>query len=107
MSLPGLVEALEDLASRGQVMSYGDLARALALPVPGSIVRLTQALEALMVEDAAKGRPLRAALCHARLTQDLPAQGFFDKAMELGRFDGTDPAGFVRTERARLFTASS
>lgn len=103
MSLPGLVEALESLASRGEVISYGALARALALPSPGSIAQLTQALEVLMLEDAKTGRPFKAALCHARLAGDLPAQGYFDKAQALGRFDGDDRLAHVQTERAQLF----
>ena len=100
-----LPTVLANLAQRGQTISYGALARQLDIPGPGSIAKLTAALEALMVEDTNLGRPLRAALCHARLSGDLPAQGFFDKAQALGRFDGTDPATFVQTERARLFAA--
>ena len=103
MSLPGLVKALDGLASRGEVMSYGALARALALHGTGSIAQLTEALEALMVEDAAAGRPLRAALCHARLAGDLPAQGYFDKALALGRYDGGDRAAHAQAERVQLF----
>lgn len=106
MSLPGLAEALAGLATRGEVMAYGDLARALALPNPGSIARLTDALEAMMIEDAAKGRPMRAVLCRAKLN-DLPAVGFFELATQLGRFDGQDPVGFVASERAALFNAAS
>ncbi|WP_022704487.1 hypothetical protein [Pseudorhodobacter ferrugineus] len=107
MTLPGLVEALESLASRAEVVSYGALARRLALPSPGSIARLTQALEALMVEDATTGRPFRAALCHARLAGELPAHGYFDKAQALGRFDGGDRLAHVQAERAQLYAARS
>ena len=98
-----LPTALALLTQRGQTISYGALARQLEIAGPGSIAKLTAALEALMVEDTALGRPLRAALCHARLAGDLPAQGFFEKAQALGRFDGTDPANFVKIERAQLF----
>jgi hypothetical protein len=106
MSLPGLAEALTALASRGETISYGDLARTVALPTPGSIARLTTALEALMAEDTAAGRPLRAALCRAK-TGDLPALGFFEAASRLGRFDGEDATGFAVAERAALFKAAS
>ncbi|MGO4907812.1 hypothetical protein ACEN2J_05700 [Pseudorhodobacter sp. W20_MBD10_FR17] len=106
MSLSGLAEALAGLASRGELIAYGDLARALALPNPGSIAQLTGALEALMTEDAATGLPLRAVLCRAKLS-DLPAAGFFEKAAQLGRFDGADPAEFAASERAALFKAAS
>lgn len=103
MSLPGLPEALFALAGRGELISYGALARDLAVPGPGAIARLTSALEGLMAEDAAAGKPLRAALCRARTGNGLPAPGFFDAAQRLGRFDGTDPEGFVAAERAALF----
>jgi hypothetical protein len=106
VSLPGLAEALDALARQGQVMAYGDLARALALPGPGSIARLTEALEALMAEDVDAGHPLRAALCRAK-TGDMPATGFFEAAARLGRYDGTDPVEFVATERAALFKAAA
>jgi HAMP domain-containing protein len=95
---------LAELAALGQTISYGDLARELAIPGPGAIAKLTAALEALMEIDTSQGRPLRAALCMGRLAGGLPAQGFFDKAAALGRYDGSDPALWVAAERARLFS---
>lgn len=106
MSLEGLAKALAGLASRGEVMAYGELARTLALPGPGSILQLTTALEALMVEDARAGQPFRAALCRTK-TGILPAKGFFETAAWLGRFDGQDPSAFVTAERAALFNAAA
>ena len=79
-------------------MTYGALARDLGWRVS----HLTEALEALMDEDARNGAPLRAALMEGRLAGGLPARGFFDKAAELG-FDVSDHEGFARQERARLF----
>jgi hypothetical protein len=96
---------LAELAALGQTITYGALARDLDIPGPGAIARLTAALEALMETDAAAGRPFRAALCAGRLSGGLPAQGFYDKALALGRFDGNDPAAFATTERAALFAA--
>ena len=93
---------LAQLAALGQTITYGALARDLAIPGPGSIAQLTALLEALMTEDAAAGRPLRASLCAGRLAGGMPAQGFFDKAAALGVFDGNDPAGFVQRQRAAL-----
>jgi hypothetical protein len=95
---------LAELAALQKTISYGQLAKDLAIPGPGSIAKLTAALEALMEADAAAAMPFRAALCAARLGNDLPAQGFFDKAAALGRFDGADPAGFVLAERRRLWS---
>lgn len=99
--LPRLTARLAELAASGQTITYGALAAELAIPAPGSIAQLTAALEFLMEEDAAAGRPLRAALCEARNTPSLPAPGFFAKAAELG-FDISDPAGLVAQHRAAL-----
>ncbi|MGB8811982.1 MAG: hypothetical protein WCC57_02250 [Paracoccaceae bacterium] len=88
-------------------MGYGELARQLAVPSPGSIAKLTEALEALMVQDAQAGRPFRAALCFGRLKDGLPAAGFFLKAQELGRYDGPvegpQAVAYVAAERAAIF----
>jgi hypothetical protein len=100
-----LTAALADLARRGEIISYGALARQLEIAGPGSIARLTDALEATMSQDATMGRPLRAALCHAR-GSDLPAIGFFDAARKLGRNMQADPTGLIALERKRLFTGS-
>ncbi|VDC31608.1 hypothetical protein [Pseudogemmobacter humi] len=88
---------LAALAAAGETVSYGALARDLGL----RIVELTGALEALMEEDAASGRPFRAALCRSRLGDGLPAPGFFLKARALGA-DIADPAAFTARERQRL-----
>ena len=91
---------LDALGRAGQTTTYGALARDLGL----RIGELTAALEALMEEDAASGRPLRAALCDGRLSPGLPARGFFEKAAALGR-DVSDRVAFVKAERAALFSA--
>ncbi len=102
---------LDDLAARGETVTYGALARALAIPGPGSIARLTAALEATMADDAAAGRPFRAAVCAGRLSGGLPAPGFFAEAARLGRYggppEGAAAAAFVAAERAALFNASA
>ena len=102
-----LAARLALLAAQQQTITYGALAKDLAIPGPGSIARLTAALETLMDEDAAIGQPLRAALCEARLANGLPAAGFFEKAAALGRYRGEDPAGFVVAERQALFATST
>jgi hypothetical protein len=98
----GLAARLEALAAAGQTISYGALARELQVPGPGAIARLTTALEALMAEDAAQGRPFRAVVCCGRLSGGLPAPGFFEAARRLGRDPGPDPAAYVAAERAAL-----
>lgn len=97
-----LTARLAELAALNQTVTYGKLARDLGLTGPATIARLTAALEALMEEDAALSRPFRAAVLSGRLAQDLPAQGFFDKATALGRYQAQDPAIYVSEERAAL-----
>jgi hypothetical protein len=87
-------------------ISYGALTRGLNVPGPGAIARVTAALEALMREDAAAGRPFLAAMCEGKLSGGMPALGFFQMAVALGRYTGpaTGPeaAAFVAAERALL-----
>jgi hypothetical protein len=56
------------------------------------IYRITEALERLMDEDAAAGRPLLAAFAVSKARSGVPARGFFLKAQTLGLFSG-DPEG--------------
>lgn len=85
------------IGAAGQTVTYGQLARDLGLRMG----ELTATLELLMEEDAALGRPLRAAVCAARLGAGQPAPGFFQKAAALG-FDVSDPAGFVAHHRGAM-----
>jgi hypothetical protein len=89
---------LAALAAAGETATYGALAKDLGL----RMAELTGQLEALMEEDTAANRPLRAALLRQRLSPDhLPAPGFFLKAAALGH-DASDPAAFARLHRSRL-----
>lgn len=93
-----LEQRLAALAAAGETITYGDLARELGLRMGD----LTAQLEALMEEDAAQGRPFRAALLRQRLSPDhLPAPGFFQKAAALGA-DLSDPVAFTADQRRKL-----
>lgn len=93
---------LAALAAAGETVAYGALARDLALRMG----ELTAALEALMEQDTAAGRPLRAALLHQRTSADrMPAPGFFQKAAALGH-DVSDPVALVADHRRRLHRSS-
>ena len=92
---------LAELAALGQTITYGDLARELALPTP-AIQTLTIMLENLMDEDAAASRPFLAAMLEGRLGDGLPSLGFFEKAAELDAPLTSDPAAFVAQQRAEL-----
>tara|TARA_R110002110_G_scaffold368014_2_gene577758 strand:- start:3071 stop:3427 length:357 start_codon:yes stop_codon:yes gene_type:complete len=83
---------LLDRVRTANLATYKGLADHLGLKPPQTIHRVTEALEILMAEDAAAGRPLLAALCVSRLEPGLPARGFFVAAQALGLFTG-DPEG--------------
>ena len=65
---------LEALAPSAPTISYGALARVLGLWQPGSVRRITRALEDTMREDAHAGRPFIAARIVSRATYGLPRQ---------------------------------
>ena len=71
---------LESAAKRKIPITYQELAKALQILPPRSIHRVTEALERLMEEDAAAGRPFIAALAISKARGGLPAPGFFDCA---------------------------
>ena len=96
--MESLAAQLNALAHQGKTVSYGKLALACGLRIGA----LTAQLEAMMEQDAATKQPLRAALCEGKLSQGLPARGFFAKAAELG-LDVSDPAAFVADQRAKLY----
>lgn len=83
---------LQNMAAAGLTITYGRLAKLLDLSPPNTIHQITVALEGLMEEDAADGRPFIATLAVSRARGGLPAVGFFDRARRLGRFAG-DPNG--------------
>lgn len=83
---------------------YGALARSLGLWAPGSVARVTRALEATMREDAAAKRPFIAARAVSRGPAEMPGRGFFDlaRALSRGPEDGESDRNFHTRELARL-----
>lgn len=76
---------LEGLTEAAMPITYGALARALGLWSPGSIAKVTRALETTMREDAAANRPFIAARAVSRGRGKLPGKGYFDLARALSR----------------------
>ena len=98
---------LERLARERRTIVYRELAALAAVPPPHSIHRLTTALEALLREDLAAGRPLLAALAVSRTGQGLPGRGFFALLAELGGYAGPalgpEAAAWHRAELERIW----
>ncbi len=95
-----LRELLRGLPDERLPITYQQAAEALGLSPPRTIQRVALALEALMREDVAAGRPMIAALVVSR-RGDLPRQGFFELAVALGRFPA-DPARHAAAYRQEL-----
>lgn len=85
-----------EVAVQAQPVTYQALAKALELSPPNTIHQLTVVLESLIEEDAAAARPLIAALVISKARGGLPAPGFFECAIRVGRFHG-DPLGAEAT----------
>jgi len=79
-------------ATLGSSMTYKALADRVGIVPPQTIHRICEALEILMEEDVAAGRPMLTALCVSKTGANMPAQGFFLKARRLGVFSGV-PGG--------------
>ncbi|MDR5901845.1 hypothetical protein [Halomonas icarae] len=94
---PRLRALLEGLPEAQLPITYRQAAEALGLSPPRTIQRVALALEALMREDVAAGRPLIAALVVSR-RGELPRAGFFELAVELGRLPAA-PAEHVEAYR--------
>ena len=77
-------------AGRGRSLTYQELALAAEVAPPHRIHRVTLALELLIREDHAAGRPLLAALAVSRAGDGVPGRGFFELLRALGRYDGPD-----------------
>ncbi|MET4805748.1 hypothetical protein [Limibacillus sp. MBR-115] len=85
-----LRETLMGLARCRRTITYRDLAIVANVPSPCAIHSITVALEQMIREDAAAGRPLLAALVVSRSQPGLPGKGFFQLISELGLYDGPD-----------------
>ena len=79
-------------AQTGNPTTYRELVNHLGLEPPNTIHRITEALENLMNDDVAAGRPILSAICISKMRTGIPASGFFLAAEALGVFSG-DPTG--------------
>ena len=107
-----LRQALVEQAQTGSTTTYKELANLLGLEPPHTIQQVTEALESLMEDDVATGRPILSAICVSKMRPGIPARGFFLAAQRLGVFSG-DPVGpeaqafhALELQRALLFYAT-
>ena len=103
-----LRQALMERATLGSSTTYKALADRVCIVPPQTIHRICEALEILMEEDVAAGRPMLTALCVSKTGANMPAPGFFLKARLLGGFSGV-PGGadaeiFHRQELGRALS---
>jgi len=95
-------------ATLGSSTTYKALADRVCIVPPQTIHRICEALEILMEEDVAAGRPMLTALCVSKTGANMPAQGFFLKARQLGGFSGVpggaDAEMFHRQELGRALS---
>lgn len=96
---------LASLPADAALPTYQQAARQLGLKPPHTVYRVIQALEALMREDAAAGRPLLAARVVSRVRGGLPAPGFFDLATRLGVHDGAESGAAAQAFHAAQLRA--
>lgn len=85
-----LRSVLLNCAKARKTITYRDLVAEAQVPPPHGIHKTTLALEDLIREDHAAGRPLLAALAVSRGNAGLPGHGFFHLLAELGRYDGPE-----------------
>ncbi len=92
--------ALVSLAGARRTITYRDLAARVPVPPPHGIHKLTLALEGLVRDDHAAGRPLLAALAVRQTAAGIPGRGFFHLLAELGRYAGPDRGPAAATAHA-------
>ncbi len=79
-------------------MTYQELALQAVVSPPQRIHKVTLALEALIREDHAAGRPLLASFAVSKSRGGLPGRGFFEVLHDLGRTGGADDAAAYHRE---------
>jgi len=89
-----LIDQLDQLQAKGQLVTYLELADLIGLSGPQRIHRLTGWLETTLARDHALGRAPRAALVVSRFRGRLPAPGFFQCAQALGIMGQESPQTF-------------
>lgn len=95
-----LIPFLEDAARRRVTITYAALARAAGVRPPHSIHKTVEALEVLMAQDTAAGRPMLAAVAVSAKRHGLPAPGFFQTARTLEVYFGPDQGPQAETFHA-------
>jgi len=86
-----LRDHLEHRATRGETISYRQLAELAEIPAPQAIRRLTDLLEEIIREDHAAGISASvASLAVSQTVPTIPRAGYFMLLRELGLYSGPD-----------------
>jgi hypothetical protein len=103
-----LRQVLIDQVQTSRLITYKELADRLGLVPPLTIHRTTLALEKLIEEDVAAGRPILAAFAVSKMPPNLPGRGFFAMVQALGVFSGAstgpEAAAFHALEVKRVLS---
>ena len=103
VQLKRIAEHLVNCCQQKKTITYLEVAEAVDIQAPHRIHRVTKLLEALMELDQKHDQPLRAALVVSRSVPNLPGEGFFLKAQELGLMNGVSASEFHQQCLNRLF----
>lgn len=105
-ALQRLRQVLEQARRERRTMTYLQAADAVGVGPPQRIHKLARLVERLLEQDVDASRPPLAALVVSRARAGLPAPGFFERAGQLGIFDGDDPVRFHSDLLESLFDAT-
>jgi len=101
-----IYERLQGIARAGRTISYHEIAPLAGLDMgnPAHRNEIAEILYEISTHEHREGRPLLSAVV-IREDENLPGQGFFTMARELGLYTGTDDVAFFAQELTRVFAA--
>lgn len=101
-----IYDELRKVAREQRTTTYGDIAPLAQLDMenPYHRTEIARLLGEISTHEHELGRPLLSAVVIGKDT-NIPGQGFFTLARELGRYSGDDDVAFFARELSRVFGA--
>ena len=99
-----LIEALKEIASRAEKVTYGEMAALVGLDMrrPPDRTALGRLLQAVCKTESASGRPLLGSVV-VRKDTGMPGESYFKVARQLRSDGSADDREFHRVELARVY----